>query len=384
MVDATVVVSTAVALLRVPAVLRRPDGAPLAVRAVGPEVVLAAVVGLVYLNQLLFTVYVLRVHGGDVSFIARHLPAGWFATAVGNPLIEGLARHFPAPELLAPTVLRVQAFLELPFVLLAYVTVLRWLDRDLYRRVAGAGLVWAAAASYTLVFCVVEWQLRNPYTLDDVALRIAAAVVTPPLIRWLARGEHELAGPVEPLRFAVSAWALGHLVLVVYDTALLYNLGHLGTRLPGALIALAVLVCARTLRPGGVSPVPTLPGGGVATIAAGLRWSLALFLVPALAVRYGVNFATPLVAAAAGGVIVLAAAVHAVREGPPANRWILVWTAQLPMAAVAGLGAAYVAVRWVADTFYEAALLRAAATSLMTAVLVCGLTDRYLARTRGS
>ena len=102
-------------------------------RVFGPGAALAAVVALIYLNQLLFAVYVLRVHGGDTSFVARYLPPGWFATADGG-LVRRLAAHMPAPDLLAPSVLRVQAFLELPFVLLAFATVLRRLDAGLYRR----------------------------------------------------------------------------------------------------------------------------------------------------------------------------------------------------------------------------------------------------------
>jgi hypothetical protein len=62
---------------------------------------LVVVTGLIYLNQVLFTVYVLREHGGDPSFIARYLPEGWFTLADG-PVLESLARHVPAPELLAP------------------------------------------------------------------------------------------------------------------------------------------------------------------------------------------------------------------------------------------------------------------------------------------
>lgn len=32
-----------------------------------------------------FTVYVLRVHAGDPSFIGRYLPAGWFDMASAAP-----------------------------------------------------------------------------------------------------------------------------------------------------------------------------------------------------------------------------------------------------------------------------------------------------------
>ncbi|MFD0903176.1 hypothetical protein [Actinomadura sediminis] len=211
-----------------------------------PEVVLGFVAALVYVNQVLFTVYVLRVHDGDVAFVARYLPEGWFALADG-PAMRALAERVPGPELLAPSVLRVQAFLELPLVLLAYVTVLRWLDRGLYRRVAGSWVVWAASLSYTFVFCVVEWDLRNPYTTEDIVIRVCAAVVTPPLVQWLARrdrGGPRVSSLAQMLAFAVSVWALGHLVLTVYDTALLYNLAHLGGRLPGAVVAAVALVAS--------------------------------------------------------------------------------------------------------------------------------------------
>jgi hypothetical protein len=243
-------------------------------------VALGVVVGLVYLNQVLFTVYVSRVYGGDASFIARYLPSGWFAMATDNSVLEAVARRFPAPELLAPTVLRVQAFLELPFVLFAFLTVLRWLDRGWYARVARSPLVWAAAVAYTLVFCAVEWELRNPYTVDDVIVRTVAAIVTPPLIIWLARPEEGGQRPISApalAAFAISAWALGYLILFVYDTALLYNLAHVRDRLYGAATALAVLLSARLM----ADRLPAYGvGTGVSAITVGLRWSLALLFCP--------------------------------------------------------------------------------------------------------
>lgn len=59
--------------------------------------VLAIVVCLVYVNQLLFNVYVIRVHGGSASFSGRYLPAGWFDMATGSSVIQAIAHHFPAP-----------------------------------------------------------------------------------------------------------------------------------------------------------------------------------------------------------------------------------------------------------------------------------------------
>ncbi len=337
-------------------------------------------VALVYLNQVLFTVYVLRVHGGDTSFIAKYLPEGYFALADGSAM-RGLAEHFPRPELLAPSLLRVQAFLELPFGLLAYVTFLRWLDAGLYRRLASSWLVWAASLSYTFVFCVVEWDLRNPYTVDDIVIRACSAVLTPLLLQWLAKQEEDHAERVsfaQMLLFAASTWALGHLVLAVYDTALLYNLGHLGGRLPGAAVALCVLVGARAAS----SRLPDGEAGiALSSVTGALRWALLLFFVPALAVRYGVNFGTPILAVAAGLSICLVAGVRALREtlaGAGTAR-IALWAAQGTTALAFGGVVGCAAVRLVTDRYYEAGLLRGAAAFFAVVVAVCALSDRWAA-----
>lgn len=71
LVDAAVLASVVAALALTPRALARlPDPVRVAGRAVSPLVALALVTGLIYVNQALFTVYVLRVHDGDVSFIA--------------------------------------------------------------------------------------------------------------------------------------------------------------------------------------------------------------------------------------------------------------------------------------------------------------------------
>lgn len=342
---------------------------------------LCIVVGLVYLNQVLFTVYVLRVHDGDVSFVAKYLPEGWFALEDGRAM-RGFAERFPMPGLLAPSVLRVQAFLELPLVLLAYATVLRWLDRGLYRRLARSWLVWAASASYTFVFCSVEWDLRNPFTVDDIVIRACSAVVTPLLLRWLAGNEEtgrDEQSFQQMLLFAASVWGLGQLVLTVYDTALLYNLGHLGGRLPGAAVAGCVVLGARwastRLRPGEV-------GVALASVISGLRWTLLLFFVPALAIRYGVNFGTPLLAAAVGLLVCGAAGVCALRNaftGAGTAR-IAFWAVQTAVALLAGAATGYAAVRLATDTYYEAGLLRGAASCFAVVIAVCALSDRCFGR----
>jgi peptidoglycan biosynthesis protein MviN/MurJ (putative lipid II flippase) len=108
------------------------------------------------------------------------------------------------------------------------------------------------------------------------------------------------------------------------------------------------------------------------------RWRC--FFVPALAVRYGVNFGTPLVAAAAGGLIVLAAVWYAARDAllpvRPGQRLRLL--TQLSLAAAAGLTVAYAALRWYRDTLYEGTLLRGVIGFLVTAIVVCAVTDKHL------
>jgi hypothetical protein len=154
-------------------------------------------VSLVYANQVSFTVYVLRIHHGDPSFVARYLPSGWFALANRNAGLNWLAARWPAPELLAVYVLRVQAFLELPFVLFGFLTVCRRFSRQVYRR--AAQLVPMAAASYTATFCLVEWHLRNPYTTDEPILWAASAVVIPLVASRFS----------EPGSGALGGWAAG-------------------------------------------------------------------------------------------------------------------------------------------------------------------------------
>ncbi|MQA88409.1 MAG: hypothetical protein GEV03_28285 [Streptosporangiales bacterium] len=360
-----------------------------------PGLSLLAVTGLVYLNQLLFTVYVIRVHGGDPSFVARFLPAGWFDLATGSPLLRALAEIFPAPELLAPTVLRVQAFLELPFVLLGYLTVCRWLDPALYLRMARSPLIWLASASYTLTFCVIEWTLRNPYTFDDIWLRLTSALVAPAWIAWMARSEpgRDQAGfrspsPPALLAFTASGWALGFLVLAVYDTALLYNLGHLGPRLPGIALTLAVLAAARLAaqlleRRG--SPVPQSSSIVSDTVASAMRWFLALFFVVALPVRYA---ATEPAAQAVGAITILAAAaasglgvLRRVRPQDPHTsrpppRAITAWTVKMSVAVLVGIAVALAVVWRVQDIYPETVLLHAVSAFLACTIAAGGLLDR--------
>jgi hypothetical protein len=354
-----------------------------------PGTWLVAVVSLLYMNQVLFTVYLLRVHHGDPSFIARYLPPGWFALAGDNPLLQLVARSFPAPGLLSICVLRVQAFLELPFVVLAYLTACRWFDRGLYEQLVASPLLWLVAASWTATFCLIEWSLPNPYTGQDLAIRAAAAVVVSVGVRQLGARRSASRPPDGPLRpvagavgllaFLASAAALGYLVLAVYDTALVYNLGHLGSWLPGIGVALVILGTARTaarhFATGTSRP-------GIDTLVSSLWWLLALFFVPALPIRYELGFGSPWLARLAFAAIVLVAAAYGAREAfgrlPAASRrglTLWVWAFQMAVTLTIGIGVGGLASRW-RGGYVEVVLLRAAVLSAVSAIAVCALLDR--------
>ncbi|MFJ3334404.1 hypothetical protein [Streptomyces sp. NPDC086766] len=377
-IDVLVVLSVLVALALAPRVVARrprPSGGRTARAALSPLAVLAVVTGLVYVNQVLFTVYVLRVHGGDPSFVARYLPERWFDLASGSPVLRGLADGFPTPGLLAPSVLRVQAFLELPFVLSAFATVVRWLDAGLYRGIARSALLPLASVWYTVVFCLVEWDLRNPYTVDDIVVRGVSAVLTPCLLRWLAARDTGVsrtpASVPGLLVFIGSLGALGALVLVVYDTALLYNLGRLAERLPVAAVAVVALAGLR--RGAARLPEPAAPGRTLTFVLYALRHWLALFFLPALAIRYGVMFGTPRLAGAAGLLVGVTALALSWRHAA-------VDTRPLGLAVLTATGAACATAWAIPASYYEVTLLFAMAAFLLTVVLVAGLVDARATR----
>jgi hypothetical protein len=335
-----------------------------------PAASLALSISLIYINQVLFTVYVLRVRHGDPSFIARYLPSGWFILARGG-VITTLARHFPAPGLLAPTVLRVQAFLELPFVIFSYLVACRWFGVfDRARR-----LVWSASIAWTATFCLIEWSLRNPFTIDDLVVRGVAGIIVP---LWVARlppanDTSSRHGPFGLLLAAFSVAALGGLILVVYDTALLYNLGKLGGDLPAVGLAATALAIARAVA---ARMSPHSPGRGVASIGSSFGWFLVLFLVPALPVRYSIDFGSRFVAVLAGLVILMIACVLGARDAfALAPGFYGIWLAQMAIATTAGL-AAGIPVAMMTSGYPETRLLLSAAALFTAAVVICAITDR--------
>jgi hypothetical protein len=352
---------------------------------------LAIVVGLLFVNQVLFTVYALRVRHGDMSYLAVYVPDGWFELADGRAM-AWLADHTPAPQLLAVCAMRVPSLLELPFGMLAYLTLLNWLHPRLYRRVTGTAVIALACASYSITFGLIEWDLHTPYTMQNLVLRAISGVVTVFALRRLGMlpsappGSGTPRGVAELLAFAASTAALGYLVLALYDSVLLYSMGRVGGHLPGAAVAGIVLVAARIaatrLRR---RRFAVDVGPGLDTLTTGLSWWLGLLLVPALAIRYELGFGAVSFAAVAG-LLVIAAATGATlwevygrlpAQGRPAaaRRWLL----GLAAAAVVSIAAAGVALA-VPARHPETRLLWAAASFVLAATLVCAVWDRRSGR----
>jgi hypothetical protein len=248
---------------------------------------------------------------------------------------------------------------------------LTWFSPDIYRR--ALGLVWPASVSFTATFCLIEWQFRNPYTIQDILIRIVAAITVP---LWGARLTRECPNRADGLPgllvFAASTAGLGLLILFVYDTALLYNLAHLAVRLPVGVVALALLAVRYVVHPATDRP----PGRCIDSVAHCFGWFLVTFFVPALPIRYGLGFSATY--AAVGGVLVLLLVsmsyglgeVFARRPERP-----LVWLLQLTAACVTGIAGMAATLPLPAD-HTETRLLWAVTAFLISVITVCALIDR--------
>jgi hypothetical protein len=265
-----------------------------------PLAQLLFVCGLILANQILCHAYVLRVHGGDPRFVTRWLGPRWFAMASQWDVVRFVAAHVGDGRWLAPTVLRVQAFLELPFTVFAYLTVARMLGRDLHRRLVRLPLLVFACVSFSITFSLVEIALRNPWTNDDLVLRALAAVVTPVWVALASRLEGRAEDEARPsgivgfVAFLAGAGAVAYIVLAAYDALLLYNLAHLPRYAGGMAAAIGIAAGASWAAPRvDRLLVRSLPfGGGRAPSAAidALTSALAVFttafFVPSLSLRY--------------------------------------------------------------------------------------------------
>jgi len=293
-----------------------------------PLAQLALVSGLLWLNQILFGAYILRVHGGDTSFVSRYAGRGWFEIAASDPWVVAIAARSGDGRWLAPSLLRVQAFLELPFALFAYLAVARMLGYALYRSLVRPHVLALASVSFSVTFSLVEIAMRNPWTRDDLILRAASAALVPVYIARIARREERSrahdggadaaasgpSGVLGLLAFLAGAGAVSYAVLAIYDAFLLYNLAHLPRYATGLLVAVAVAAAASFAAPRvdaalasrgsvGASAAPA----SVALCVASLRAFTFLFFVPSLSIRYWGTYPSAIL----GGLLVVVLAIGA-------------------------------------------------------------------------
>lgn len=254
----------------------------------------------VYVNQVLFGAFILRAHGGSTAFIARYIPGEWFAIGTHDPFVAFAARHVGDGTWLSPTLLRVQAFLELPFTMLAYLAVARILGRRLYATLCHPVVLALVALSFSVTFSLVELSLPNPYTHDDLLLRAAACAVVPVYVAWIARAEARRAPAPTPegpsgalglLAFLAGAGAVSYVVLALYDAFLLYNLAHLPRYASGIALSLGIAVAASWAAPRIDEILARARGAQGRSLAidvcvSSLRAFTLLFFVPSLSLRY--------------------------------------------------------------------------------------------------
>jgi hypothetical protein len=339
-----------------------------------PGLWLLIVVAAIVVNQVLFTVYVLRVHHGDASFIARYLPRGWFVLADDGPM-RSLAAAVPDPGLLAVTVLRTRSFLELPFALLAVWTAVRWLDERVLRALLRPRALWATAIGYDVAFMLIEAHFATPYRSDDLIIRGVSGLVTPLVAgvwaaRFTGRRDRRASGPAGLAAFAVSALALGGFVLVLYDTVLLYNLGRVGADAPIALGCAAILLVARIA----VGRIGTETAGPyVSLLLEAVRGWFGWFVICALPIRYLISYGSRVEGVALAflvGVLVLVRADRVVGL-TRRQRWVVATVSGV--AAVTGA----VVIGVLPLRYAEANVLAGAAVALALVTIGLVLLDRW-------
>jgi hypothetical protein len=280
----------------------------LAVLALHPLAQFLLVCALVYVNQVLFGAFILRAHGGSTSFIAQYIPGEWFAIGRHDPFVALAARHVGDGRWLSPTLLRVQAFLELPFTMYAYLAIARLLGRRFYATLCKPRVLALAALSFSFTFSLVEVSLPNPYTTDDLVLRAVACLVSPMYIAWISRREERQVpspslsppssdasggptGVLGLLAFLAGAGAISYVVLALYDAFLLYNLAHLSRYASGLVLSLPIAIAASFAAPRVDAVVARATGALGASPAldlcvSALRTFTVLFFVPSLSLRY--------------------------------------------------------------------------------------------------
>ena len=334
-----------------------------------PWTLFLATSALAVANQVAFGAFILGAHGGDTSFVTRYTGAIYFHQDPTFPGVQALAYALGpagAERWLSPSLLRVNAFLELPFALFAYLSITRLFDRAAARRLQRGALPWLAAASFTIVLCLIEILLWNPWTVQDLVIRVASCLACG--LALSLTGRRERTAPIFPagdgrprgiialLAAVLGATAIAAAVLVLYDVTLLYNLVDFH-RYSTVLIAALVVATASFLLAGrldgwlqGLAP----PSDCVAALGSVASALSVLFFVPSLAVRYGL--ARPVGRGCGVAIVALAVVLglwSAVKApGVRRGRWIA--------GLVAGLVAGCAAVAAVRPALGKVALAEAA------------------------
>ncbi|MCB9763849.1 MAG: hypothetical protein H6739_29030 [Alphaproteobacteria bacterium] len=242
----------ALAALRPPG----PDGPSGTGRALGLGFL--GVCALLVLNQLVFAVFVAAA--GLPPWTAG-FPKGWFLTVRGPAvavIAAWIAEHPALLEVASWSLLRVNALLELPFAALAALCAAWIVGPGLPARLLRPAPWGALCASWTLVFIALEQHLANPWTHQDVLLRVVAAVATlglGPALRRRCPSPSRPPRVVDARAAAEAVLALGLLSAAIVTFAyltLVYNLAELGWLWPALLptcAALALLVRALAAAP---------------------------------------------------------------------------------------------------------------------------------------
>jgi len=255
---------------------------------------------LLLLNQLAVAVYLAAFQGGNVHYVKQWFYAlPWFDVPVHWPIVQwlaGVVAPLPGAEVvLSYSLLQVQAVLELPFALLAYLMAAWFVDRGAHRHLLRWPIWLVAIVGYTATFMVVEWELFNPWTEADLKLRVLGAALCVPLGGLLARHAGPIGGFQPRTRTAGGALAalmtiglLSGIVMLMLYLTLGYNLAalpSLSLLLVPAALGLALM--ARLVgRAGTFGPWRDRAGAPMTFLARAGGWFVLLGFPVALSVRY--------------------------------------------------------------------------------------------------
>jgi hypothetical protein len=308
-IDAAAQLSAVVSFLWITAHLLRSKAPTLPARAkpslwLHPWTLFLLTTALLLANQIAFSAFLLAAHGGDASFITRFTGDYYFHIDRTLPGVQALAAAFGrsgAETWLAPSLLRVNAVLELPFALFAYLAITRLFDPAAARLITRSSLGSLGVTSFTFVLCVVEVQLKNPWTTQDLVLRWVSCLLCGLALRAIARRDDHTVFPSDGGRprtlVGFSAALLGTAaiagaVLVLYDVTLLYNMAHLRQVALPLTAAIVIGTFAFSFVPridAFLAKHNSAPSAAVATMGAFAASLAVFFFVPALAVRYGMG-----------------------------------------------------------------------------------------------